>query len=321
LAQRQDLNVSFVEPASARAVNTIRHLPGVIHCEPFRSVSVRLRHDQRERLVAIMGLPTDPILNRLLDERGQALSLPEEGLVLSAKLGQILGAEAGDVLTVEVLEGKRPTFRVAVAGLVNDFMGTSAYMQLSVLNRSLREGSSVSGVYVTADARYHDALYRTLKNTPRVAGVTIKRAALQNFQDIVAQNLLIQRIFNIGFACIIAFGVVYNNARISLSERSRELATLRVIGFTRTEISVILLGEIGVLTLLAIPLGLAAGYGLSALTLMGLDTEMFRVPLVINLSTFGFAASVVVVATILSALVVRRNLDHLDLVAVLKSKE
>jgi putative ABC transport system permease protein len=321
LSQRQDLSVSFVEPASPRAVNSIRHLPGVIHCEPFRSASVRLRHEQRTRLVAITGQAKDATLNRLLDENGQPVSLPEEGLLLSAKLGQLLDAEAGDVLTVEVLEGERPTFQVRVAGLVNDYMGTSAYMHLPALNRLLKEGSSVSGVYLTADAWQHAALYRTLKNTPRVAGVTIKNAAWQNFQDIVAQNLLIQRAFQIAFACIIAFGVVYNNARISLSERSRELATLRVIGFTRAEISAILLGEIGVLTLLAIPVGMAAGYGMAALTVLGLDTEMFRIPLVINNSTYGFAASVVVVATLFSALVVRRNLDHLDLVAVLKSKE
>jgi putative ABC transport system permease protein len=321
LAQRQDLNVSFVEPASPRALNSLRNLPGVIHCEPFRSVPVRLGNQQRSRLVSVMGLPSGATLNRLLDTEEQVVTLPEEGLVLSAMLAKLLGADACDVLTVEVLEGQRPTVRAAVTGVVNEYMGTSAYMDMHALNRLLKEGSSISGAHLTVDARKQDALYRTLKNTPRVAGVTIKNAALRNFDEIIARNMHIQRAFNIGFACIIAFGVVYNNARISLSERSRELATLRVIGFTRAEISAILLGELAVLTLLAIPVGLAMGYGLAAMTVLGLDTEMFRIPLVVNAPTFGFASSVVVIATVLSGLVVRRKLDHLDLVAVLKSKE
>jgi putative ABC transport system permease protein len=321
LAQRQDMNVTFVEPASPRALHSVANLPGVVHCEPFRSVAVRLRHEHRSRRVSIMGLPSPATLNRLLDTQEQVVTLPEEGLLLSAKLAQLVGVEAGDVLTVEVLEGERPTFQVAVAGLVNDYTGTSAYMRLPALNRVLREGSAVSGAFLLVDSRHRDALYTTLKNTPRVAGVTIKTAALKSFQDIIAENLMVVRAFQVAFACVIAFGVVYNNARISLSERSRELATLRVIGFTRAEISAILLGELAVLTLAAIPVGLAMGYGLAALTVLGLDTEMYRIPLVINLSTYGFATAVILVATVLSALVVRGKLDHLDLVAVLKSKE
>ena len=179
----------------------------------------------------------------------------------------------------------------------------------------------MSGAYLTVDSRYNEELYSLLKTTPRVAGVGVKRAWMRNFWATMAENLLVMRTFHLIFATVIAFGVVYNNARISLSERSRELATLRVIGFTRAEISAILLGELGVLTLAALPLGMLLGYGFAAIIIWALETEMFRCPLVVGPATYAFGALVVLVATVLSALTVRRQLDHLDLVAVLKSKE
>jgi len=210
---------------------------------------------------------------------------------------------------------------VPVTGLVTEFGGTNAYMNVDALRRLMREGESLSGAFLAVDARFEDQLYKTLKETPRVASVTVKRAAIQAFYDTIAENMLRMRFFNILFAGIIAFGVVYNSARISLAERSRELATLRVIGFTRAEISAILLGELAVLTVAAIPLGMVMGYGFAALAALGLDTELYRIPLVVEPPTFAFAAVVVLIAAIFSGLVVRRKLDHLDLVAVLKSKE
>jgi putative ABC transport system permease protein len=284
-------------------------------------VPVRLRLGYRSRRLGIMGLPAGPRLNRVMGRDERPLSLPARGLVLSAKLAELLGARPGDALTVEVLEGKRPVRTVPVAGLVEDFAGTNAYMELTALQDLVGEGRSYSGAFLTIDPARARQLYLTLKQTPKVAGVTVQEAALQSFADTVAENLMTMRMSNVIFACIIAAGVVYNTARISLSERSRELATLRVMGFTRAEISAILLGELGVLTLVAIPLGLGLGYLFAALATAALATDLFRIPLVVLPSTFAFAATVILVATVLSGLVVRRKLDHLDLVAVLKSRE
>jgi putative ABC transport system permease protein len=320
-SQRHDLSVTFTDPVSARAFEEVRHLPGVLYGEPFRSLPVRLRSGHHLRLVSITGLGESRRLFRLLDADHHEVDLPDNGLVLSAKLAELLHVGVGDAVTVEVLEGARPVREVAVAGLVNDYLGTSAYMNLRALNRFMREGSTISGAYLSVDPEQVDTLYSTLKGTPKVAGVNIQKAALRSFQETVAQNILIIRFLQTIFAGVIAFGVVYNNARIALSERSRELATLRVIGFSRAEISWILLGELGVITLSAIAPGLSMGYLFAGLMSKALDTDMYRIPLVINRSTFGFAVVVVLAATLLSALVVRRRLDHLDLVSVLKSKE
>jgi putative ABC transport system permease protein len=268
-----------------------------------------------------MGLTTDARLYRLLDADWRPVALPPDGLVISEKLAQILRVRPGDLLTVEVLEGERPVRQVPVTGLMTDFTGVACHMKLEALNRLMREGSAYSGAFLTYDSDQERDLYYRLKNTPRIASVTMKKAAIRSFQETIAENLLTFRMFNMLFASVIAFGVVYNCARIALSERSRELATLRVIGFTRAEISFILLGELGVLTLAAIPVGILIGYSLAALVSWLLDTDLYRIPLIIADSTYAFAVLVVLIAALASGLVVRRKLDHLDLVAVLKTKE
>lgn len=321
LSQRQDVTVTFAEPTSGRAAHDVEHLPGVIYCEPFRSAATRFRVQHRSRRVGILGLQSNARLYRLLDQDEQETALPLDGLLLSAKLAELLHVGVGDEITVEILEGQRHVRNVPVAAIITEFGGTNAYMEINALRGMLREGNGISGAFVDVDPRYADKLYETLKETPRVAGVNIKSAALQSFDQTVADNLLIMRSFNILFASVIAFGVVYNSARISLSERSRELATLRVMGFTRGEISAILLGELAVLTFVAIPIGLTMGYGFAAIMTLGLDTELYRIPLVIDRSTYAFATTVIIIATLISGLAVRRRLDHLDLVAVLKSKE
>jgi putative ABC transport system permease protein len=320
-AQRQDLTVLFTEPAAARAVHDLAHLPGVRRCEPFRSVSVRLRLGPRARRVGIQGLEPQTELNPLVDIYRRRVALPAEGLVLSRKLAELLSAGVGDTLTVEVLEGDRPVREMVVADLVDDFMGTTAYMSRAALNRLMREGCVVSGAYLAVDPARLEVLYHKIKQAPRVAGVVVKEAALGSFRETIADNLMLVRTFNAVFACIIATGVVYNTARIALAERSRELATLRVIGLTRGEVSRILLGELAVLTGVAIPVGLVLGHGLAALAAWGNDTELFRIPLIIEPATYGVAALVTLLAAAASGLVVRRRIDHLDLVAVLKTKE
>jgi putative ABC transport system permease protein len=321
LAQRQDVTVLFAEPTEGRVVHDLEHLPGVRRCESFRAVPVRLRLGPRSQRLSIQGMDRHGELNQLIDMYRRSTVLPADGLVLSRKLADMLTARVGDTLTVEVLEGIRPVREMIVADLVEDFAGTTAYMSRSALNRLMREGPFVSGAYLAVDSAYLDELYAKLKHCPRVAGVVIKKAALASFNDTIAENLMIIKVFNVVFASIIAFGVVYNSVRISLAERARELATLRVIGFTRAEVSRILLGELAMLTVAAIPGGLVLGYCFSALSTRFYDTEMFRIPLWIEPTTYGFAAVVVLSAAVISGLIVRRQIDRLDLVSVLKTKE
>ena len=320
-AQRQDVTVTFTEPRVERIVHEVGHLPGVLAVEPYRVVAVRLRLGHRSERVAITGLARGAALRRTLDARLRPVALPPDGIVLSSKLAELLAAEAGDVLTVEVLEGRRPVRRLPVAGLVEEHIATPAYMDRHALNRLMGEGPVVSGAYLQVDAKQSETLYRRLKDTPVVAGVGLQTVMLRTFRETMAETMDIMISFYVIFGGLIAIGVMYNSARIQVSEHGRELATLRVLGFTRFEAAYILIGELGILTLLALPLGFAIGFGLAWLLSSAFDTELFRIPLVIERATYGASALVVLVAGAASALIVRRRVDRLNLVAALKTRE
>jgi putative ABC transport system permease protein len=318
---RQDATLSFVRPRSPGAAHDVTHLPGVMDMEAFRSVPVRLRFGHRSRTLAISGVEPAPHLNRIADRRGNTMVLPESGLVISKLLGEILGVQPGEAVEVEVLEGRRPTVDVPVAALLDDSLGLQAYMRIDAVRRMLDEGRVLSGAYLTIDPAARDHFYRDVKLMPAVAGVALREVTLQNFRETMAETMNLQIFFNVTFAAIIAFGVVYNSARVSLSERERELASLRVLGFTRGEISLILLGELAVLTLVALPAGALIGYLLGQGIMLGFSNEIYRLSFTVSASTVAWTFLTVIAAAFVSGLFVRRRLDHLDLVGVLKTRE
>jgi putative ABC transport system permease protein len=317
--ERQDVTLTFTEPRPARARYDLAHLPGVLRVEPYRGVAVRLVAGHRSRRTAILGVAADAQLRRVVDFGGWNRSLPTDGLLLTDKLARVLRVAPGDRVTVRVLEGSRPTLVVPVAGLVNEPIGTLAYMGVDGLHRLLREGGTISGAALAVDARQQSALYDALKEMPAVAGVSIREPTVASFDETLARSHGMVTTYIVGFAVLIAFGVVYNTARIALSERARELASLRVLGFTRAETSRILLDEQATLVLAALPLGLFWGYGGAALLVLAFDTELYRLPFVLQPGTYVYAVIVILLAAVVSALIVRRRIDRLDLVAVLKT--
>jgi putative ABC transport system permease protein len=256
-----------------------------------------------------------------VDRFDRVIAPPSEGMVVSEVLARVLGIAPGDPVTVEVLEGRRPVRSVRVSATVDDLLGVSAYMRMDALHRLLQEDATVSSAALLVDSRLESTLSATLKRIPAVAAVASKRIVLENFRRMMDENMGVMLSFNVLFAGIIAFGVVYNAARVSLSERSRELASLRVLGFTRAEISLILLGELAMLTLVALPVGAFIGHSLTSLLVRSFETELYRFPLVSSPSVVAWAALIIIIASFLSGLVVRRQLDRLDLVGVLKTRE
>ena len=321
LAMRQDATLTFVEPRPGRVVHDVAHLPGVLDVEPSRIVPVRLRAGTRSRTLAITGLDDTPRLTRVVGRTGDVIPLPAYGLLLSAMLGEVLGVGTGDTLRVELLEGRRQVHDMPVAALVDDALGLQAYMRLEPLRRMLHEADAVSSLAVTIDPAARDRFYTAVNGMPVIAGVAMREVVLSNFHDTMAEHMNVSIFINVMFAAVIAFGVVYNSARVSLSERSRELASLRVLGFTRAEISLILLGEIAILTTVALPIGVAIGYGFGALIMAGFTNEVYRLSFVARPDTIAWAWLTVIASTLLSGLLVRRRLDRLDLVAVLKTPE
>ena len=319
--QRQDVAVFLTDPTSTRGLHDLEHLPGVIRAEPIRSVAARLKYGHRQRKLAITGIPAGTDLNRLLNGNDEPIVLPAEGMVMSEKLAEVLGVRVGDELRVEVLEGTRPFVDVAVRGLVTDYAGVAAYMDIGALRRMLKEGDTVNGAYMALDHARWDDFMRELKDTPQAAVVMVKRDQLAAFRETTGQSIGIIRKLYFVLATIVAFGVVYNSSRIALSERSRELATLRVVGFRLSEVRGVLVGELALLVCIALPIGLMFGRGLALLIMKSFSTETVRLPILISPASYAIAVMVVLIAAISSFALVSRMLSQLDLVGVLKARD
>jgi putative ABC transport system permease protein len=319
--QRFDRSVAFVEPAGPQVLAELARLPGVERVEPYRVVAATLRCGPRERRQEIMAPASGGELLRILDDRGRVHEPRHDGLVVSRRLAELLGARPGDAVEVDVLEGRRPRVSVVIAGTVDDMVGTSAWLLADALAAILGEGATFSGAFLAIDEARAAELDARLADSPRVAGFVSRELQLATFRETIARTLLRMRTVNTLFALAIACGVVATTARQSVIERSRDLASLRVLGFTRREVAAILLGEQAILTLAAVPLGLVLGYGFVVVTTWGYDTDLFRVPAVVLPRTYAVAAATVFAAALAAGGIVRRLLDQLDLVAVLKARD
>ena len=320
-ARRDDVRVAFREALSPQAARSLGSLPGVLQVEGIRVAAARLRNGHRSKRVAVFGLPQGAELHRVVDADGRDVELPAEGLVLSAGLARLLALAPGDTVVTEFLEGERRVRELTVAATVDESVGMWVYAPRDALARWMGEGPRVTDAYLRVDPLQLDALYARLRGIPAVSGVTLREATIASFLDTIARNLRISIDILIAFACAIAAGVVYNGARIALSEHAATLASLRVLGFRRAEVSAILLGEQALLTAVGIPLGVLAGYGLCGWLAVLLETDYYRLPLTLSGRTIATAAGAVAAAAAASGALVAWRVRHLDLVAVLKTRE
>jgi putative ABC transport system permease protein len=322
LSSREDLTVLFTDPTPRRALYSIASLDGVTQAEGFRAVPARLVHGHRSYRTAVDGVEPDGELQRILDAALAPVTIPAEGVVLTEYLAhEILRIAPGEMLTLEVLEGSRPVLQVPVVGTTREYLGVNAYMSREALNRLMREGPAISGARLAVDPVHQDEVYRRLGEMPRVAGTIVRDTSIQQFNEMMEQTILYFSFITALLGGFIAFGVVYNSARIALSERSRELASLRVLGFTRGEVAYILLGEIGLLALLALPVGFLFGATLSAYLTVAFSSDLYRIALIIAPSTYALAASIVLVSFAATGALIWRKLAQLDLIEVLKTRE
>lgn len=321
LARRYDLSASFIDVQPHKAVHELRAVPGVHLAEGTRSVAVRLRSENRMSLTRIIGLPAGGQLQQLVNTRLQAVPLPEQGLVINDYLARQLRVGVGDWLWVEVMEGRRQHLRLPIARLTQSYLGIDAYMELSALNHALGDGHVINGALLTAERERFTAIQQILNQRPHVASAETRLAGSRAFFETTAQTGNIFTWIAVLMGSVINFGVVYNSARIALAERSRELASMRVLGFTQGEVGYILLGEQALLVLASIPLGLVAGYGLSWMLAHGMQSDLYRVPIVLSPSSYAFSALVTVGSAIVSSLAIYWRIRQLDLIGVLKTRE
>jgi putative ABC transport system permease protein len=319
--RREDISIQLAHPRALATVRDFFALPGIVRAEPIRLVPARVVTPGRTQDVVLIGLPAGGKLRHVVDSSYRDRPPVSEGITMTRWLAERTGLQRGDLALLEIRENQRRIVTARVIELVDEPLFNALYTELGALGRLLGEPETYSGVNLTIDTARERELYTALKRLPVAASVDLRRAAIASFRQTSDRIVQFMRQIELVFAIIIAFGVVYNTTRIALAERGRELATLRVLGFTRGEVSAILLGEVAALATPAIPLGSIAGYFLSGLVVSTMSGERMHVPLVVEPASYGFAILVFVIAAAVSALVVRRGLDRLDLLATLKARE
>lgn len=321
LSQRQDVTATLIEPGSPSALRSLAAMPGVLYAEPFRVVRGRIVSGLRERRVGLTGRLPDARLNLLLDARGRTVDLPLSGLMLSEKLAEVLGLSPGDPVRIEVQEGRRPVLETFVAGTITDFAGVGAYMDFYALGRLMGEERVISGAHLSLDPARRDDFLRRVEDTPAIASAVFTSSARESFQSAMGDMMGVVQAVYFGFAVIVSCGVVYNSARIALSERTRDLATLRVLGFSQAQTTVILLLELMVLTLAALLPGLWLGGEMARVLVLTASTESVRMPLVLTDRAYATAVLIVLTSSLASFVVVGRRIKNLQLLSVLKAPE
>jgi putative ABC transport system permease protein len=318
---RADAVVTFTDARSSRAVRELAHVSGVLAAEGQRVVPARIDAGNRSYRLGLTGIEDSAELSVPRDASLNRIEIPATGLAVSRRLATRLGVRSGDTVWVEVMEGARPAFPLVVASLVEDVIGMNAYIRIESLNRLMGEDDLVSQAALRVDATKAADVWRRLEESPRIAAVGVKSAWLQSFHDTIGNLVLISALFLTGFGLIISIGIVYNTARVAFHERGWEMASLRVLGFTRAEVSRILLAELGVAIFVAMPLGVALSQAFVDLIVATHSSESFEVPAVVGPATFATAILIVLGAGAASALVVRRQVSRLDLVAALKARD
>lgn len=320
-ANRADLVVTFAEPRDARALHELERIPGVLAVQPSRSTEARIRAGHRMMREGLSGVETGGDLERVIDIEGNALTPPPMGALVSGRMAQTLGVGRGGMIEARVTEGEQPLLRLPVVGVLDSPFGASATLDRAALNRLMREGNVLSGAYLAVDAQQLPRIQERLKESPMVAGISTNASALRSIRGTIKENIGRMTLFYSGLAMLVVAGVVYNSARISLSEQARDLASLRVLGFRRSEVAFILLGEQALLVILSLPLGILGGIGLWRYLSSRFNSDLFTIPFVIDTQVFGQGVLVVTAAAVGTAFLIRRRVDRLDLVRALKTRE
>ncbi len=320
-AQRQDVSVTFIEPRNEDVLYDLGRIPGVLRVEATRAASARLRHGPLSERVAIESADDEGTLWARIDSAEQEVPLPPAGLMLSRRLADKLGARTGDRIEVSMLEGRRSVSVVPIAATIDELVGSRAYASSATLAQLTRDRAPVGSALLRIDTNQRDAILAELQEMPIVLGVTERNAALVKFEEMIDDNIITMIGFYVAFASAIAIGVVYNSARIVFSERARELATLRVLGYHESEVALVLLGELALLIAIAVPIGCFAGYWLAQLMTAMFSSDLFRLPFAPTRATYGFSILVILAASALTAMIVARRVMRLDMVRVLKARD
>lgn len=318
MTQREHAIVNFTNPVNQISLQELNKIIGITNSEGYRIAPARLTYQHRSELTSLFGIPENAKLKILLDKNLNRLNIPKHALLISEGLAERLHLTVGDKVNVELLEGNKAKTQLTVQGIINDYVGMFAYIEIEALNRLLNEDRLINSAAITVDTKHIKNLYKEIKKIPKIGTITFKTSIIKTFEETFAKHILVFTTILASFAIIIAVSVVYNNASITLAERARELTTLQVLGFTQREVSRLLFLNHVVEIVISTPLGLIIGYLLSWSILQLMQTDWFKIPFVIEAKTYFISIMVIFLSSLISFYIIQRKASRLNLTSVLK---
>lgn len=318
---RQDGMLVLSHDMPEIVLETAADLPAVLQAEGQQYHPVVLSNRNFSKNTTIQASRPAADLSRVIDNDGNQVSVPPGGVVLTERLASHLRVGVGDSVQAEFLGGRQETHDVTVTDIIAQYFGIGAYMDLDYVNGLLRQSPRISLINVSLDDAEVLDLHARLKDIPHLASIVMMTDTRRSFSETIEQNIGVVNTIYIVIAMLITIGVTYNSARIQLSERSRELASLRILGFTRSEVSYILIGETMLLSILAQPVGWWIGTMIAASMFNSFSSDLYSMPLVLHPAIYVKASLVVLLASFGSVMLVRRRLNKQNLVSVMKVGE
>ncbi|WP_444643683.1 ABC transporter permease [Caproiciproducens sp. R1] len=315
-----DLKITLKTPTGAAdALETADALKGVDSAEAILELPAELHREHLQEAVSLTALPDDVGLYRIYDvDSKQNHSPPKEGILLSSTLAKKLQAKRGDVLTVRTPYTGDRDIPLPVMGVVHTNSGSSAFASLKGIWNALDIPPTVNSILLSA--KDPQAIKAELTDAKNVAAMTDQEEAKASYMDMFRTYSSLMEMMQ-GIGMIIAFAIITNTASISLSERKREYATMRVLGMHPKEIGKVVSFEYWVLSLGALPLGILLTRMIKQAMATTIDSDLFTMPLNTPLGSY-FSAAVLCAATVaLSNRLARRRISKFDMVEVLKERE
>ena len=320
---KSDYHLTFNRELSLSAIDEIYRLPGVIHAEPVLNVGCTFTILNHSKRGGIMGIVGSGELTSPLNAEGKPIVVPSVGLLMTTRLMEQLKVRVGDYVEVIPVKGERKVHKLPVVEGINSMIGLAVYADYQWLNRTLGQENVINEVrvLVTHDSNGEKRFLQKIKEMPNLETLTDLGEQKSALNKQLNGAMRVSAVIMIVFAAVIFLGAILNGTLIALSERRREMATFRTMGYFDKEVGRLFLRENLLNTLIGSLIGLPLGYLMLVASMKGFVSDAYSFPAALDPLSYIYTMVLAVIFVLISQVVVMRNIQKQNWVEALSLKE
>ncbi len=313
--QTMDYNIDFVVPMNKNVTLEVLQLIDSDHIEPKAEIPFELSRGWRKETTSVIALSSDTKFFNFKDENGLDFTIPERGIVLSQILAKLLDVQVGDEIVIKSYFPDKDDKAIKVVGIVEQYLGSNAYMDINQMYELLEEKDLVTGVLLNSNDDVVTKL-KDVKNIRQIQSLQDMRESLLEFMDMIIASMSIMLIFG----GVLGFAIVYNVTTVSINERIMEFSSLRVLGFDKNQIYRLVTRENSLMTVFGILLGIPLGYGMCVGLSTAVSTEIYSIPIMITPGTYIISAIATIIFITIAQLATIRKIHNINFMEALKNR-